>query len=188
MTLEIGANDLLHAVAKCEKEVAEGRWTGPEPLTECELSALPAVIKHIETNIAASLFAIRTAVSRWCELHRQDLFGGFYNPFEPSTPRVWNSTRFPTSWTIVVNIQTKKTVTPFGVCYADPQRTRRRPNVRERVQSACCACRCQNRNACRNGRTWRTLVAKRQQSKTARHPPDATGYEVLSNVMGRECP
>jgi hypothetical protein len=126
ITMELGANDLLHAVAKCEKEVAEGLWPNPpfpEPLLDCEVTALPGTIKHLETNIAASLFAIRNgSLFGGVNYTGKINFGGFYNPFGAVfTPGVEIN---PGSnfLDIVVNLQTKKTVTPFGVCYSDPQR------------------------------------------------------------------
>jgi len=134
MTLDLGANDLLAAVKKCEKEVGEGRWSGASgepPITECEIVSLPAVISALATNVSAVLFAIRDGASLCygeCgpEEHGVNyrgpiLFGGFYNPFgSVITPGVEIN---PGSnfLDFVVNIVMKGAVEKFGACYANPQ-------------------------------------------------------------------
>jgi len=134
MTMDLGANDLLAAVKKCEKEVAEGKWSGASgepPITECEIVSLPAVINALATNVSSVLFAIRNGASipfgeGGPEEHGVNyrgplLFGGFYNPFGAVfTPGVELN---PGSnfLDFVVNIVMKGTVEKFGACYANPQ-------------------------------------------------------------------
>jgi hypothetical protein len=134
MTMDLGANDLLRAVKKCEKEVAEGIWTGASgepPLTECEIVNLPATIEALATNVSAVLFAIRNGAAICvAECGPEDhgvnfrgpiLFGGFYNPFGAVfTPGVELN---PGSnfLDFVINKVMKRTVEKFGVCYANPQ-------------------------------------------------------------------
>jgi hypothetical protein len=126
VALDLGVNDLLHAVAKCEKEVEEGKWPGnvnEGPLTECAVRRLPTVIKHVQTNISAAVYAIRNG-RRFggVDYTGKVIFGGLYNPtgavVTPGVELISGSNFL----TVVINIVLKKTVTPFGVCYVDPQR------------------------------------------------------------------
>jgi hypothetical protein len=138
MSLDLGANDILAAKAQCEKEVAEGKFPGnPEagisPLEECLVAHLPAVIGHIETNISAILFAIRNGsffCKDDCDADANDhgvnytgkiIFAGFFNPFGAVFTPGKEVTPGSNFLDLVINIQTKKSVTPFGACYANPQ-------------------------------------------------------------------
>jgi hypothetical protein len=134
MTMDVGANDLLAAVKKCEKEVGEGIWSGASgepPITECEIVSLPAVINALATNVSSVLLAIRNGASfgfgeggpeeHGVNYRGPILFGGFYNPFgSVITPGVEIN---PGSnfLDFVVNIVMKGTVEKFGACYANPQ-------------------------------------------------------------------
>jgi len=135
ITIDLGANDLLAAVKKCEKEVAEGKWSGASgepPLTECEIVSLPKVIEELETNIGAVLFAIRdgsalcfaecnSAEDQGVNYTGRILFGGFYNPFG-SVINVGEELNPGSNFLdFVVNLATHATVAKFGVCYANPQ-------------------------------------------------------------------
>jgi len=120
---------------QCEKELQkEMDRTRRSP--NAELSALPAVIKQSDSNIRRLCSRSATAVSSVCELHRQILFGGSTIRSEAVQPGCGTN---PGSNFLVhrVNIQTKKTVTSVRVCYGIAEGTPQRPNVRERVQSAC---------------------------------------------------
>jgi hypothetical protein len=193
MTLEIGANDLLKVVAKCEKEVAEGLWPGPEGLKNCEVAHLAVAINHLETNIAASLFAIRHgSLFGGVDYTGKINFGGFYNPFGAVyTPGVELN---PGSnfLDIVVNLQTKKTVTPFGACYSDPQRN---PAGAPTFAKAFNPLVDGNPGAEPERLQKWTNMANTTFAKggnKAKNGPDIhptpTGYEVLANIWEEECP
>jgi len=206
ISLDLGANDILAAKAQCEKEVAEGKWPGnPEagidPLTECLVAHLPAVITHIETNISGILVAIRNG-SKFClddcDADANDhgvnytgriTFAGFYNPFgSVITPGV-EVTPGSNFLDIVININTQKTVTPFGVCYANPQKSP--ANLATAF------------NPLINGmpleepprlQAWtnmaNTTVAKNGNKKVNGPDihPTPLGYEVLADIYEQECP
>lgn len=201
MTMDLGANDLLAAVKKCEKEVAEGKWTGESgepPLTECEIVSLPAVISALEKNIAAVLFAIRNGAAL-CTADCDEgdggvsykgplLFGGFYNPFG-SVINVGEEINPGSNFLdFVVNLATKATVEKFGVCYANPQTSPANPAHAfnplmlgqpqfepERLQ------------------TWTNMAntTTATVTKTANGPdihPTPVGYEILAQGYSEECP
>jgi hypothetical protein len=199
--MELGVNDLLHAVAKCEKEVAEGKWTGASgepPLIECEILSLGAVIERVETNIAAALYAIRNG-SKFGGVNYTGkiIFAGPYNPFGAVfTPEVELD---PGSnfLTLVVNIATKKAVEPFGVCYVNPQRDPASPTFARAFNPLMDGKpelepeRLQKWTNMANTSTALNPLAALDQYKGKNGPdihPTPVGYEELANLIEEECP
>jgi hypothetical protein len=204
LLMEMGVNDLLHGVAKCEREVAEGRWPGnPEanitPLTECEVSTLGAVIRHIDTNLSAALFAIRNG-SKFggVDYTGKIIFAGPYDPFGAVfTPgaEVEPGSNFLIQ---VVNIATKKAVAPFGACYVNPQRDPAgaptfarafNPLVDGNYQLE--PERLQKWTNMANTSTALNPLAALDQYKGINGPdihPTPAGYEELANLIEEECP
>jgi hypothetical protein len=201
VVMDMGVNDLLHAVAKCEKEVAEGKWTGASgepPLTECEIVSLGAVIERIDANIAAALYAIRNG-SKFGGVNYTGkiTFAGPYNPFGAVfTPGVELN---PGSnfLTLVVNLSTKKAVEPFGVCYVNPQSnpasatSARAFNPLIDGKPELEPERLQKWTNMANTSTAFNPLALFDQYKGKNGPdihPTAAGYEELANLLEQECP
>jgi hypothetical protein len=202
VVMDLGVNDLLHGVAKCEQEVAEGKWTGATgepPLTECEVATLGAVIKHIDTNLAAALFAIRNG-SKFggVDYTGKIIFAGPYNPFGAVfTPGV--ELNPGSNFLIqVVNIATKKAVTPFGVCYVNPQRNPAGAPTFARAFNPLIDGkpelepeRLQKWTNMANTSTSFNPAAAFDQYKGKNGPdihPTPVGYEELANLLEEECP
>jgi hypothetical protein len=199
LLMEMGANDLLPIVPKCEKEVAEGKWPGAEGLTECEVAHAPAVIKHVLTNVGAALYAIRNG-SKFggVDYTGKMIFAGPYDPFgavySPSVEVAPGSNFLM----IVVNLVLKKTVAPFGVCYVNPQRDPAGAPTFPRAFNPLIDGkpelepeRLQKWTNMANTSTALNPLAALDQYKGKNGPdihPTPTGYEELANLIEEECP
>jgi hypothetical protein len=144
LTLNIGANDQLHQLRKCEAEVKsefekEGKSkygaTPEEAQKNCIVGHIPGLFEHILKNIAGSLFVIRNG-SQFCvpaatscpgkgekgvDFTGKIVVQGGYNPFGAVfTPGV---ELLPASNTLVelLNFREASVVGQFGACYANPQ-------------------------------------------------------------------
>jgi hypothetical protein len=131
VTLDIGPNDELHQVKACEAEVKHEFETefkskyggGPEEAVKhCIEVHLPALFKHILTNIAGSLFVIRHGASFGGVNYSEKIVVlGAYNPFgavfTPGKELLSGSNAIATA----LNSEEAKLVTKpeFGACYAD---------------------------------------------------------------------
>lgn len=133
VTLDIGANDELKAIASCEAEVksefeTEGKskyGATPEAAVKgCLEAHFKALVEHILGNIGKSLFVLREG----------DKFGGIkytgkivvqggYDPY--GAVFIAGKELLPGSNALasVINIEEAKVVEKFGACYANPQPT-----------------------------------------------------------------
>jgi lysophospholipase L1-like esterase len=144
ITLNIGANDQLHSLRKCEAEVeqefkTEGKSkygaTPEEAQKNCTLVHIPGLFEHILRNIAGTLYVIRNG-SQFCVPAAttcpgkgekgQDYTGkiivqGGYDPFGavfvPGVELLAGSNQL----VALLNGREAKLVTEFGACYANPQ-------------------------------------------------------------------
>src|SRR5262249_51786652 len=144
ITLNIGANDQLHSLRKCEAEVKtefekEGKSkygaTPEEAQKNCTLVHIPGLFEHILRNIAGTLYVIRNG-SQFCVPAAttcpgkgekgQDYTGkiivqGGYDPFGavfvPGVELLAGSNQL----VALLNGREAKLVTEFGACYANPQ-------------------------------------------------------------------
>jgi len=143
LTLNIGANDELHAIAKCEAEVkaeyeAEGKskyGTTPEKAVKgCIEARVEALFAHILKNIGSMLFAIRHGsffggvdyAGPIAVLGGYDPYGSVFKLGEEILPG-------SNALASILNFHEKKLVTdsgteaaeeghePFGGCYYNPQ-------------------------------------------------------------------
>lgn len=186
VTLDIGPNDELHQLSACEAEVKhEFETTGkskygatPEEAVQgCFQAHLPALFKHILTNIAGSLAAIRNGGSFGGVNYTEKIVVlGVYNPFGavfvPGKELRAGSNAIATA----LNNEEAKLVTKpeFGACYANALPTFNPQNNEEpaRLQKF-------------------TNMANFTEFEGKKNGPDihATplGYEELSNVMLAQC-
>jgi hypothetical protein len=202
LLMEMGVNDLLPAVAKCEKEVTEGKWSGASgepPLIECEILTLPAVIERLKTNVAAALYAIRNG-SKFGGVNYTGkiIFAGPYDPFGAVfTPGVELD---PASnfLIFVVNLAMKRTVAPFEVCYVNAQgNPAGAPTFARAFNPAVDGKfepepeRLQKWTNMANTSTALNPLAALDQYKGKNGPdihPTPAGYEELANLIEEECP
>jgi lysophospholipase L1-like esterase len=193
ITFQIGSNDLLHSVAKCEAEVkAEFEATGTsiyggpgpaEAVKGCLEAHAGELFQHILKNTAAALFAIRNG----------SLFGGvnymgkivvlgFYDPYGAVyTPGV---ELLPSSNTLeaILNFFDSKLTKEFGGCYANPQPTFNplflgKPALEpERLQ------------AFTNMANTTTAVGGNKGKNGPDIHPTPLGYAELAKVIEAKCP
>jgi hypothetical protein len=202
VVMDMGVNELLQGLAKCEKEVAEGKWTGASgepPLVECEIVSLGPVIEHVNNNLAAALYAIRNG-SKFGGVNYTGkiIFAGPYDPFGAVfTPGVELN---PGSnfLIFVVNRALKRTVTPFGACYVNPQgNPAGTPTFARAFNPAVDGMfepepgRLQKWTNMANTSTSFNPAAFFDQFKGKNGPdihPTPVGYEELANLLEEECP
>jgi hypothetical protein len=133
VTFNIGANDELHEIGKCKAEV-KAEWealgkspqyggkTEEESFTNCITQHVPALFEKIIKNIGAAMFTLREG-SKFGGINYTGkivLLGG-YDPYGNvfGTGELLGGSR---SLTIVLNQEeVKNLVTPFGLCFANPQ-------------------------------------------------------------------
>jgi hypothetical protein len=186
VTLDIGPNDELHQLKACEAEVKhEFETTGKsqygatpeEAVSGCFRAHLPALFKHILTNIAGSLAAIRHGGSFGGVNYTEKIVVlGVYNPF--GAVFVPGKELQPGSNEIAaaLNSEEAKLVTKpeFGACYANalPTFNPRNNEEPERLQKF-------------------TNMANFTEFEGKKNGPDihATplGYQELANVMLAQC-
>jgi hypothetical protein len=144
ISLNIGANDQLHQLRKCETEVAtefktEGKSkygaTPEEAVKNCILVHIAPLFEHILKNIAGTLYTIRNG-GQFCvpaatscpgkgekgaDYAGKIIVQGGYQPFGAVfTPGV---ELLPGSNVLaeILNFQEAKVVAGFGACFANPQ-------------------------------------------------------------------
>jgi hypothetical protein len=144
ITLNIGANDELHQLGKCETEVkhefeTEGKSkygsTPEEAQKNCILVHIAPLFEHILKNIAGTLYVIRNGTQfcvpastscpgkgeKGADYTGKIVVQGTYDPFGAVfTPGV---ELLPGSNTLaaLLNFREAKVVAEFGACYANPQ-------------------------------------------------------------------
>jgi hypothetical protein len=144
LTLNIGANDQLHQLRKCETEVATefntegkskyGGSTPEEAVKNCILVHISPLFAHIEKNIAGTLYTIRHG-SQFCvpaattcpgkgekgvDYTGKIIFQGSYQPFgavfTPGVELLSGSVLLAD----ILNFQESKLIPEFGGCFANP--------------------------------------------------------------------
>jgi lysophospholipase L1-like esterase len=140
VTLNIGANDQLHQLRKCEEEVAKGEGgypgaTGAEKVKFCILVHIEGLFAHILKNIAGTLYTIRNG-SQFCvpaatscpgkgekgvDYTGKIIFQGSYQPFgavfTPGVELLSGSVLLAAA----LNAEEAKLVPRFGGCFANPE-------------------------------------------------------------------
>jgi hypothetical protein len=202
IVMDLGVNDLLPAVAKCETEVAEGKWSGESgepPITECELVTLPKVLQSLQRNISSAVFAIRNG-SKFGGVNYTGkiIFGGPYDPFGAVFSPGVEIDPGSNFLIFVVNLVMKNAVTPFNVCYANAQGDPAGgPTFARAFNPAIDAKpelepeRLQKWTNMANTSTSLNPLAALDQYKGKNGPdihPTAAGYEELANILEEECP
>ena len=128
VSLGIGANDILHRIKQCEKEVAEGLFEGfgtpAEQLKVCEEASAGPLFTHVLNNIAGILYTIRNGSSfGGVNYTGKIVFDGYYDPFgsvfQPGVEVQPGSNLLD----LLLNAKARRVVGQFGACYADPQRS-----------------------------------------------------------------
>jgi hypothetical protein len=190
ITLGIGANDVLAAIKKCEREVAEGvfkEFPGEE-LKKCEEGSAGEIFRHVITNVAGILFAIRDgAFFGGVNYVGKITYLGFFNPFGAVFTAGTELQPGSNLLDLLLNAKVKHfAVEPFGACYANPQTApvnharAFNPKVLglpalepERLQK------------------WTNMANTTSSNGKANGPdihPTPIGYEVLANLITEECP
>ncbi len=135
LSLDIGANDQLHQIKKCEKEVGEewallgkskyGGNTPEESFKQCVAQNVKPLFEHIIKNIGASLFAIREG-SKFGGINYTGkiILQGGYDPygavFTPGKELLEGSVAL----VALLNQEEQKALdAKFGLCFANPQPT-----------------------------------------------------------------
>jgi lysophospholipase L1-like esterase len=140
MTINIGANDQLHQLRKCESEVAKGEGnygsgTAAEKVKNCILVHIGPLFGHILNNIAGTLYVIRHG-SQFCvpaatscpgkgekgmDYTGKIIFQGSYQPFgavfTPGVELLSGSVLLAA----LLNSEEAKLVPVFGGCFANPE-------------------------------------------------------------------
>jgi hypothetical protein len=202
ISLDIGANDELHQIKACEKEVTE-EFTGPEhkskygstpeeAVKNCISAHVEGLFKHIEENIGRILFAIREG-SKFGGVNYTGkiIFQGGYNPFgnvcgssvtcSEKEAAVWGGNgigeilKGTNELEGLLNLLSAKTVAKFGACFSDPQTTFNPENSKEPVRL----------------KKW-TNMANFTEFEGKKNGPDIhptpEGYNELAKLMKKECP
>jgi lysophospholipase L1-like esterase len=193
ITLQIGSNDLLHGVAKCEAEVksefektGKSIYGGPGPaeaVKGCLEAHAGEIFQHVLKNTAAALFAIRNGA----------LFGGvnymgkivelgFYDP--NGAVFTEHVELLPSSNTLLalLNFFDGKLAKEFGACYANPQ-PRFNPLFEGKASEE--PARLQ---AFTNMANTSTAVNGNKAKNGPDIHPTPLGYEELANVIEAKCP
>jgi lysophospholipase L1-like esterase len=193
VTLDAGSNDLLRAVKKCEKEVAEGLWkpfgeTPAAQLKVCEEANAGPLFFHVVTNVAAIMFAIRNgSLFGGVNYTGKIVFGGYYDPYGAVFTAGQELQPSSNVLLLILNAQVNhKAVKPFGGCYANPQTApadkARAYNPAMFGQPALEPERLQKWTNMAN-----TTVSNGQKNGPDIHPTPS-GYEELANNINEECP
>jgi hypothetical protein len=202
ITLNIGANDQLHQLRKCEAEVKEefaltgkskyGGATEAEAQKNCTLVHIGPLFKHILTNIAGTLYTIRNG-SQFCvpagtscpgkgekgaDYTGKIIVQGTYDPFGavfvPGVELLSGSNTLAA----ILNFQEAKVVAGFGACYANPQ-----PVFNPSIVG----------NAAEEPAKLQTLteMANFTTFEGKKNGPDIhatpAGYQELANIMKADC-
>jgi len=132
LTLNIGANDQLHQIHKCEAEVksefeAEGKskygGTPEESVKHCIEAHVESLFKHILTNVYAILYAVRNGSSfGGINYTGKIVVQGGYDPYG----NVYGTGEVLAGSTTLAAILNKKEAElvekeEFGACYANPE-------------------------------------------------------------------
>jgi hypothetical protein len=201
LTLNIGANDELHAIAKCKVEITE-EWTkegkskygGASPeqsFNLCIASHVPALFKHILENIGKMLYVLRHA-SAFNGVPGTDYTGkivvlGSYDPYGNvfGTGELLAGSK---ALAAILNAKEGKLVSdsgteaaeeghePFGACYANPEPKFNPPQVKaesERLQK------------------WTNMANFTEYLGKKNGPdihPTPLGYKTLASIMIVSCP
>jgi lysophospholipase L1-like esterase len=144
ITLNIGANDQLHQLNRCEAEIkhefeTEGKskygGTPAEAQKNCILAHIPGLFEHILRNIAGTLFVIRNG-SQFCVPAATSCNGvgekganytgkivvqGGYNPFGAVFVQGFELLAGSNLLVALLNGDEAKLVPQFGACFANPQ-------------------------------------------------------------------
>jgi hypothetical protein len=131
ISVQIGSNDLLREVHRCEAQVKEefettGKSifgaTPEEAVKGCLEANAGKVFQHILKNVAGILFALRNgSLFGSVNYTGKIIVGGYYNPYGAVfTPGV---ELLPSSNTLeaILNFFEGKLTKEFGGCYANPQ-------------------------------------------------------------------
>jgi hypothetical protein len=200
ISLNIGANDELHQIKKCEAEVkhefeTEGKskyGLTPEQATQnCLLFNLGPLVKHILTNIAGaldvirqgSLFCVNAATS--CPASQKGvnytgkiIVQGGYDPygavFTPGVELLPKSNQLAA----FVNFDEAKAVAAFGACYANPQPRFNPTIVGEPAEEP------SRLQAFTNMANFSEFEGKKNGPDIH---PTPLGYEELANIMHADC-
>jgi len=212
ISLDSGANDLLHAVAKCEAEVktefeTEGKSkygaTPTEAVKVCLEAHAGQIFTHILTNIAGILYTIRNG-SQFClpdcdedpndhgvNYTGKIIFQGYYDPygavFTPGVELLPGSNVLQ----LILNAKAKKTVEAFGACYANPQSSP--ANVKHAFNPAY-ATPSEPLEEPPRLQAWTNMAnfTTAKNGNKAKNGPDIhptpLGYEILADQFEEECP
>jgi lysophospholipase L1-like esterase len=140
VTLNIGANDQLHQLRKCESEVAKGEGgypgaTGAEKVKFCILVHIEGLFAHILKNIAGTLYVIRNG-SQFCvpaatscpgkgekgvDYTGKIIFQGSYQPFGAVFKEKEELLSGSVLLAAALNAEEAKLVPRFGGCFANPE-------------------------------------------------------------------
>jgi lysophospholipase L1-like esterase len=201
LTLNIGANDQLHQLRKCENEVKtefekEGKSkygaTPEEAQKNCVLVHIPGLFEHILRNIAGSLFAIRNG-TQFCVPAATSCPGkgekgenytgkiivqGGYNPF--GAVFIPGVELLPGSNLLVeaLNFRESKVVSEFGACFANPQPAFNPVVIGEAVREP------GQLQTLTNMANFTTFEGKKNGPDIHATP---AGYQELANVMKATC-
>jgi len=196
ITLNIGANDELHAIAKCEAEVkaeyeAEGKSKyGATPETAvkgCIEFHVTALFEHILGNIGKTLFALRNgSLFGGINYTGKIVFVGGYDPygsvFELGKELLVGSNGLAS----ILNFHENKLVTdtgaeaaaeghePFGACFAPMQPTFNPGNKQEPIRL----------------QAWTNMANTNITNGKADGPdihPTPTGYDHMAKLMVAAC-
>jgi hypothetical protein len=193
ITFQIGSNDLLHSVGKCEAEVkaefeATGKsiYGGPGP-TEAVKGCLEAhageTFQHILKNVAASLFAIRNgSLFGGVNYNGKIIVGGYYNPY--GAVFTAGKELLPSSNTLeaILNFFESKLTKEFGGCYANPQ-----PRFNSLFEGKA-ALEPERLQAFTNMANTTTAVGGNKGKNGPDIHPTPLGYEELANIDLAKCP
>jgi lysophospholipase L1-like esterase len=191
VSLQIGSNDLLAGIKKCEAEVKEefektGKSIYGETPKEAVKGCLEAhagiFFQHVLHNTAAILFAIRNgALFGGVNYSGKIVELGFYNPygavFVPGEELLESSNVLEA----ILNFFDKKLATEFGACYANPQpyfnsKFEGKPLLEpERLQTLT------------NMANTKISPNNGQKNGPDIHPTPL-GYEELARIMEQKCP
>jgi hypothetical protein len=183
LTLNIGANDELHAIGKCEAEVkgefeAEGKSqygaTPAEALEKCIVAHVPSLFTHILTNVGTTLFVLRKGAEFGSVNYGGKIvINGGYDPYGNvlgGGELLANSNAL----TGALNVEEQKVAAKFGACFANPQ-----PKFNP-----------QNKNEPARLQAY-TNMANTTESNGKKNGPDIhptpVGYEQLAKIMKAAC-
>ena len=194
ISLGIGANDILHRIAQCEKEVAEGLFEGfgtpAEQLKVCEEASAGPLFTHVLTNVAGILFTIRNGSAfGGVNYTGKIIFDGFYDPFGSVFVVGEEIQQGSNLLDLLLNAKARRTVALFGSCYSDPQRSPANHalafNPLTNGEAAAEPARLQ---AWTNMANFTFAVNGNKAKNGPDIHPTPVGYEVLTKNIEAECP